>query len=104
MDKENGDGGGSSKHKGSNSNNVQPGVDINDPNSLLNAASLFGKFDFFFWVWVWVTHMCYILRQIVLENAMAGFIQKFSIFLCKNLFLPECHFTKTCVTRHFSIN
>lgn len=44
MDKENGDGGGSSKHKGSNNNNVQPSVDINDPNSLLNAASLFGKF------------------------------------------------------------
>lgn len=46
MDKENGDGGGSSKHKGSNSNSLQQGVDINDPNSLLNAASLFGKFQF----------------------------------------------------------
>lgn len=47
MDKENGDGGGSNKHKGSsNSNNAnQPNIDVNDPNSLLNAASLFGKCD-----------------------------------------------------------
>lgn len=46
MDKENGEGGGSNKHKSSsNSNNVnQPNIDVNDPSSLLNAASLFGKF------------------------------------------------------------
>lgn len=51
MDKENGDGGGgggNSKHKSSsnsnNNNGSQPNIDVNDPNSLLNAASLFGEF------------------------------------------------------------
>lgn len=39
MDKENGSGG-SSKHK---NNSRQPTIDVNDPSSLLNAASLFGK-------------------------------------------------------------
>lgn len=44
MDKENGSGGGSSKHKNSNSRNAQqPTIDVNDPSSLLNAASLFGE-------------------------------------------------------------
>lgn len=48
MDKENGDGGGgggSGKHKSSSNNGGQPNIDVNDPNSLLNAASLFGKFQ-----------------------------------------------------------
>lgn len=43
MDKENGSGGGSSKHKNSNNSNRQPTIDVNDPSSLLNAASLFGE-------------------------------------------------------------
>lgn len=43
MDKENGSGGGSSKHKNSSSSSRQPTIDVNDPGSLLNAASLFGK-------------------------------------------------------------
>lgn len=43
MDKENGDGGGGNKHKNSNNNSNQQTIDINDPNSLINAASLFGK-------------------------------------------------------------
>lgn len=49
MDKENGSGGGSSKHKNSNNSNrqqqqqQQPTIDVNDPSSLLNAASLFGE-------------------------------------------------------------
>lgn len=43
MDKENGSGGGSSKHKSSNNSNRQPTIDVNDPSSLLNAASLFGE-------------------------------------------------------------
>lgn len=44
MDKENGSGGGS-KHKNSSnsSRQQQPTIDVNDPSSLLNAASLFGK-------------------------------------------------------------
>lgn len=43
MDKENGSGGGSSKHKNSSNSSRQPTIDVNDPSSLLNAASLFGK-------------------------------------------------------------
>lgn len=43
MDKENGSGGGSSKHKSSSNSSRQPTIDVNDPSSLLNAASLFGK-------------------------------------------------------------
>lgn len=39
MDKENGSGS-SSKHK---NNSRHPTIDVNDPSSLLNAASLFGK-------------------------------------------------------------
>ncbi|XP_031616444.1 bromodomain adjacent to zinc finger domain protein 2B isoform X2 [Contarinia nasturtii] len=41
MDKENGSGGGSSKHKSSSNSSRQPTIDVNDPSSLLNAASLF---------------------------------------------------------------
>ncbi|XP_055319617.1 bromodomain adjacent to zinc finger domain protein 2B isoform X4 [Sitodiplosis mosellana] len=41
MDKENGSGGGSSKHKNSSNSSRQPTIDVNDPSSLLNAASLF---------------------------------------------------------------
>lgn len=49
MDKENGSGGGSSKHKNSNNSNRQPTIDVNDPSSLLNAASLFGESHFLSW-------------------------------------------------------
>lgn len=43
MDKENGSGGGSKHKNSSNSSRQQPTIDVNDPSSLLNAASLFGK-------------------------------------------------------------
>lgn len=43
MDKENGSGS-SSKHKNSSNSSRQPPIDVNDPSSLLNAASLFGMF------------------------------------------------------------
>lgn len=42
MDKENGTGS-SNKHKNSGSSSRQSTIDVNDPNSLLNAASLFGE-------------------------------------------------------------
>lgn len=47
MDKENGSGSNSSKHKNSSNSSRQPTIDVNDPSSLLNAASLFGKFYLF---------------------------------------------------------
>lgn len=67
MDKENGDtigGGGtnsSGKHKsgGNNSGNAQSSnIDVNDPNSLLNAASLFGKSFTFLTVFLHLQIIC----------------------------------------------